>query len=246
MSASGPVEIPHVVVALAETLRAILGDRLVAVYLGGSYTMGDFVEGVSDYDVLVVTAEALSGIELVAIGEGLDELRRADPEADRLEGDLAPLDWLSPEGTTRPVPFFVDGRLQPEPELMLSADNIANIRHDGIAVFGPPPADLLPAVSADQVRAAVREMLDDEDSCATEQDAAAAAVDLVRGHRALRTGMPTTKSDGLRWALGALGPSWQPLLQQAEAARRGAPVAADGRIFRDAVAKLRVALDELA
>ena len=243
---SGPIGIPDVVDALAAALRAILGDRLVAVYLGGSFSMGDFVDGVSDYDVLVVTAAPLSSAELDAIRARLEKLRAEHPDADRLEGDLAPRDWLRPEGTTRPVPFFVDGRLQPKPELMLSADNIANIRQDGIVVFGPPPGDVLPAVSSDQVRAAVREMLDDEDDCSTEQEAAAAAVDLVRGHHALRTGMPTTKSDGLRWASGVLGPSWQPLLQQADAARRGGLVAADGRIFRDGVAQLRVALDELA
>src|SRR5439155_18258386 len=106
---------------------------------------------------------------------------------------------LRPVGTSHPVPFFRQGRLQPEPESMLSADNIANMRQDGIV--GPAPASVLPKVGVEQIREAVRQMLREIPECASEQEAASEVLDLVRSYRALETGAPATKSDGLRWGL---------------------------------------------
>ena len=82
---------------------------------------------------------------------------------------------------------------------MLSADNIANMREQGIVLFGEPPTKVLPRVSVEDVRAAVREMLADQDASATERQAADEIVSLLRSMRALETGGPTTKSDGIRW-----------------------------------------------
>jgi len=53
---------PPIVVALAERLEDLLAERLVAVVLGGSWSMGDFVEGRSDLDLLVVVSGELSPV----------------------------------------------------------------------------------------------------------------------------------------------------------------------------------------
>jgi len=161
--------IPPVVTVFADRLHELLGERLVGVYLGGSLVMGDFIEGSSDYDLLVVVSGDLSSADLSRLAALHDHLVDELPDAIRLEGDYVPREALRPVGTTRPVPFFRQGRLQPEPESMLSADNIANMRQDGISVVGPAPASVLPEVSAEQIREAVRQMLREISECPTEQ-----------------------------------------------------------------------------
>jgi len=123
---------------------------------------------------------------------------------------------------------------------MLSADNIANMRQDGIV--GPAPASVLPKVGAEQIREAVRQMLREIPECASEQEAASEVLDLVRSYRALETGAPATKSDGLRWGLLRLDSALHPLLRRAAAVAACALVAADDRTLRDGLDEVRAAL----
>jgi hypothetical protein len=204
--------------------------------------MGDFVEGSSDYDVLVVVSGDLSSADLSGLAALHDRLMDELPDAIRLEGDYVPREALLSVGTSRSVPFFRQGRLQPEPESMPSADNIANMRQDGISVVGPAPASVLPEVSAEQVREAVRQMLRESPECPTELKAANEILDLVRSYRALETGVPATKSEGLRWGLVRLDSALRPHLRRADAVRRGALVASDDRTLRDGLDEVRAAL----
>ena len=236
--------IPPVVTVLADRLHELLGERLVGVYLGGSFVMDDFVGSSSDYDVLVVVSGDLSSADLSRLAALHDRLVDELPDAIRLEGDYVPREALRPVGTSRPVPFFRQGRLQPEPESMLSADNIANMRQDGIRVVGHAAASVLPEVSAEQIREAVREMLREISECPSEQKAASEILDLVRSYRALETGQPATKSDGLRWGLVRLDSALHPLLRRADAVRRGALVASDDRTLRDGLDEIRAALKD--
>ncbi len=239
--------VPAVVEALASELAAILGKRLVGVYLGGSTSMGDFVSATSDYDVLVVTEGLLTPDDLGAIAELHRQLAADYPDAHRLEGDYAPRHLLVPGGTSAPVPSFDGGQFVPDvPEIMLSADNLANMHESGVAVYGPPPAAVLPPVSSDDVRAAVLEMLrEGPGDCATEADAAAEVLNLVRSLCALSTGRPATKSQGVAWALAHLDAPWQAIVRRADAVRRGEPVAEDDARLRTALPALAQALRPL-
>ena len=165
-----------------------------------------------------------------------------EPEALLLEGDYVPRAWLVSTGTTRPVPFFRHGRLQPDSELMLSADNIANLRRDGIAVYGPRPAEVLPEVTADEVRAAVLEMVREEPVAPSERAAAQEILELVRSLCAIETGLPTTKSDGVRWALEHVSPRWQKIVLRADEIRRGAPTDDAEPTLRRALTDMRAEL----
>jgi hypothetical protein len=101
------------------------------------------------------------------------------------------------------------------------ADNIMNLREDGIAFFGPDPRVLLPPVTADQVRAAVRAMLADGPGRAdTPERAASEILDLVRSLCALERGRPCTKSEGARWSFDHLDPRWHPAIRSALVIRR--------------------------
>ena len=97
---------PPIVVALAERLEDLLAERLVAVVLGGSWSMGDFVEGRSDLDLLVVVSGELSPMELKRLAVLHETLLAEQPEAAQLEGDYVPREWLRPTGSLRAVPYF--------------------------------------------------------------------------------------------------------------------------------------------
>jgi hypothetical protein len=226
--------------ALAAGLQKILGDRLVGVYLGGSLAMGDFCAETSDLDFLVVTRGELSMEDSLAVSLLHRDLLKHYPYASRLEGDYAPAHVLVPEGTTEPVPGCEDGIFLPKVyEIMLSADNIANMREHGIAFYGPPPGEVLPAVSPEQVRAAVRLMMDEgPGACTTPEETAAALLSLLRSASALDAGTPVTKSDGARWGLTHLPPEWHPLIRAALDLRQGKGTPEEAALIADALPKL--------
>jgi hypothetical protein len=237
--------VPAVVRELATGLASILGKRLIGVYLGGSFAMSDFVAGTSDYDLLVVVEGDLTVADLDAFEALHRQLAKADAEASRLEVDYVPRHSLVPSGTTAPVPGFYDGRFRRDiGEIMLSADNIANMRWHGIVLHGPPASQILPAVTPDDVRAAARRMvLDGAGECADEREAASELLNLARSLSAIETGQPATKSEGAAWAFGHLEGRWHPVLRRALEVRRGAPVRDEDRTLRDAVPEFaRVAL----
>ncbi|HWI61796.1 MAG TPA: aminoglycoside adenylyltransferase domain-containing protein [Symbiobacteriaceae bacterium] len=217
--------------ALTDGLKKILDSKLLGVYLGGSVAMGDFCEASSDLDFLVVTQDRLSQEDALAVQLLHKDLLRRHPYAARLEGDYAPRQVLVPEGTSEPVPGCERGKFLPRVgEIMLSADNIANMRDAGITFFGPQAKEVLPSVTADQVRAAVRMMLSQgTDPCESAAEAATALLNLLRSACALEQGRPVTKSEGAAWGLAHLGPEWQEPVQTALAVRCGkeAPGAAD-------------------
>lgn len=217
-----PPDVAELMQSFASGLRWVLGDRLVGVYLGGSISLGDYCEESSDLDFLVVTAGRLSPEELQALEVFHREFLAAYPAARRLEGDYAPREYLIPEGTTVPVPRCKRGVFVPEVgAIMLSADNICNMRENGIAFAGPPPMEVLPPVSPDQVRAAVRAMLAEQPKPARRpEEQADELLDLLRSLCALETGKPTTKAQGAEWARRTVEPRWHPVIDAALAVRR--------------------------
>jgi hypothetical protein len=181
---------------------------------------------------MVVTEDDPDAQAVIRLRSYHRDLARSDADSLRLEGDYTPRGWITAEGTTSPTWWFRDGELR-EPAPMLSADNIANLRTHGIAVFGPPPHQLLPAVTPDQVRAAVREMLAEEPDVTDERSAAKELLDIARSLAALETGDPTSHAAGLRWAATKVEVRWLDALHRAAEVRAGAVVdARDDRLRR--------------
>jgi len=209
--------------ALARGLSKILGSRLIGVYLGGSLVLGDFQEATSDLDFLVITRGHLSVEDGLAVALLHRDLLKRHPHARRLEGDYAPHELLVSEGTLEPVPGCEKGRfLSRVPEIMISADNIYNIREHGLVIYGPAASDVLPPVNSDHVRSAVRAMLRDGlGAIVTPEEAASEALNLVRSLLTLETGTPSTKSQGAEWALSHLDERWHPMIRAAVAIRTG-------------------------
>ncbi|HEV2125935.1 MAG TPA: aminoglycoside adenylyltransferase domain-containing protein [Chloroflexota bacterium] len=232
--------VPAVMRTLARRLAETLQDRLVGLYLGGSTATGDFALATSDFDFLAVIAGDFTPHDLQRLEMLHQELLRMSDDARRLEGDYAPHHLLVAEGTSAPVPGVFHGLfVRDVDEIMLSADNIADMRLHGIAVVGPPPSAVLPRVTPEQVRAAVLAMLrDGPHDCASETDAASEILNLVRAVCALETGQPATKGQGAEWALARLGREWHPIIRKAQAVRHGQQVTLDDWTLRKAIPEL--------
>ncbi len=186
----------------------------------------------------MIVEAPLSEEQVQRLAELHRQLLALDGGTAMLEGDYAPRDQLVPTGTKGPVHWFRAGRLR-GPDDMLSADNVANMRSHGIVVFGPAPSTLLPEVTSDDVRAAVREMMAEPADATTERDAALEILDLARSLRALETGEPTSRRAGLEWGLRSMGPRWHAALLRAGEVKAGAHVDDDDRTLRDALLELR-------
>ena len=224
----------------ARRVREILGSRLVGVYLGGSYGTGELMPG-SDYDIAVVITDDLTATDVGRVRALHAQLVRDDPDARRLEGDYLVHETLVPEGTTRPAWWFRDGTVF-DPAFMMSADNHANLGRHGVAIDGPAAADVFPAVTADQVRAAVREMLAEAPDDSTERAAARELLGIARSLAALESGEPTSRRAGLAWALANLDDQWRAALLRAADVSNGMDVDERDDTLRRELVALRTSL----
>jgi hypothetical protein len=83
--------IPPVVAVFADRLRELLDERLVGVYLGGSLVMGDFIEGSSEYDLLVVLSVDPSSADISRLAASHPGLRAGRIPREMLSPAVWPL-----------------------------------------------------------------------------------------------------------------------------------------------------------
>lgn len=190
-------------------------DLLVA----GSLACGDYVPGVSDLD-------------LVAVVDGpVDRQRQAclvgvHQELDRgvAAGAALGCAYVAESQLTEPAALhltWTHGRLV---QRILSGVTRAELVRQGFAIYGRPPAALLPPMTDDQVRAAARAELTGYWAWAARRPwiwldrtiADLGLTSMARGRYALRTGQLLTKTDAVEQAHA---PDW--LIQQLRARRRG-------------------------
>jgi hypothetical protein len=144
------VELDAYLAELTRRLRDVLGDELLGVYAGGSYAMGAYEPGRSDIDVTVVAAGAPTRAAKQAIVERVRHEALPCP-ARGLELVVYPLATARSGGgepgfelnlnTGAEMAFRVDE--QPgEIEGFWFALDRSILRERGLALAGPPPADL--------------------------------------------------------------------------------------------------------
>jgi hypothetical protein len=148
---------------LTAGLRSAFGSDLVAVYLYGSATVGGFLPGVSDIDLLVVLERDLDEAAVAALG--VFHTRAIEQHSDwddRLElvyvgrGTLANFRSGGSLGVISPgEPFHVRDGV----ELWIS--NFYLVRETGVTVSGPPPAETIPPVSWSDFRVEIRRYADE-------------------------------------------------------------------------------------
>ena len=157
-------DVNKVLSLLSADLQKTLGSKLVALYLTGSLSYGDFDYGSSDIDFLAVLAQELSDNELQVVKEMHDSIGRQVPYwAKRLEGSYIPQKWLdSIEKPSGKRPYVNAGFVALLPygdEWLL---NLYVLYECGITLLGKNPKQLIQPIDIEDVREASRKNLLEE------------------------------------------------------------------------------------
>ena len=196
--------------AVAERLRELLGDELVAAYLVGSGALGGVALGRSDVDVVAVCAGEPPEERRLAVAASLGELAMTWPLRGLEFVLYARAAVAAPERSPR---FAINLNVGPRMPYRLSLDraeepshwfllDLAILRDRGRVLAGPPPGELVGPIPRRWLLEALR--------------------DSMAWHRA--EGVWSSKNDAGAWAMARTGDP--ATVEAAVAARHGDPSAA--------------------
>ena len=206
------------------SMQAILGTHFLGLYLGGSFALGDFNPHQSDIDFIAVTIDELPPEMIVALEEMHTRLWATGTKwAMRLDGSYVPQQvlrhWTS-DSTSCP---FVE-----EDSFQVTTQGTAVIqrhiiRQYGVVVTGPSLHALIDPVDADELRGALRDMLekwwrpllDDPAWVKQTQKQPFAILTMCRAIYTLVHGVVGSKPVAARWAQQAIGEPWTGLIEWA-------------------------------
>lgn len=248
---------PDVNALLAELLasvRPILGDHFVGMYLFGSLSSGAFDRD-SDVDVLVVVDEDIPG-ELFA---ALDTMHRRISALDlvwatQLEVSYIPKDALRRYDPAHNLHPHID-RGQGETLWMMPHDADWQVqrqvlREKGIIVAGPPPDTLIDPVSSGELRRAMLELLQGwtaetllkPERISRQGYQTYTVLSVCRMLYTLEHGKVVSKPAAAHWAQTALGKRWVPLIEKTWSGRHNPSLDASQHDIHETLALIRYAL----
>jgi hypothetical protein len=152
---------------LVRRLEAILGGNLVGIYAGGSWALGGYEPPGSDLDVAVVVHEPLTGEAAARI---VAELRHEALPCPALGLELVVYSEEAARGariepgfelnlnTGAGITFRADREPQAGEEHWFAVDRSV-LAENGVALFGPPAADVFAPVARDELRPMLAEVL---------------------------------------------------------------------------------------
>jgi len=218
---------------LQNQVISILGSQMTGMYLYGSLSSGDFNLHSSDIDFVVITETSLSS-ELVSSLESMHgELWASGKKwAKKLEGAYVPKSLMrhnEPTSSTCPTvneSAFYMGQI--------GSDWIIHrhvVREYGVVISGPDPKTLIDPVSTNEIRQAVRGVLDewwfpmlDNPSWLGERGSeyhAYAVISICRALHALEHGTIVSKPVAAHWVKERLGSPWNELIEKALVSQQG-------------------------
>jgi predicted nucleotidyltransferase len=240
-----PAEVRDQVAAFTAETSAVLGARLVGVYLHGSLAFGCFNAARSDVDLLVVNDAPL----------GVDVKRRIVQSLLRISGSPRPVEvsylsradlarWSYPptydvhfsegwrdrlaadlvgDGWRRWNDIAIERR---DPDL---AAHVTVLRARGICLLGEPIAEVFPPVArADYLAAILDDLAWSREPARLAADPAYSILNHCRVCRYLIDGSVTSKAEAGEWAATTLPGRWRPIVAAALIAYHGA--ADDARV----------------
>lgn len=154
------VDINSLLAELLTGMQAILGTKLVALYLYGSLVTGDFDHEVSDIDLLAATAADIDDNEFVALQTMHHDFATRHREWD----DRIEVAYLSVAALktfrTQVSKIAVISPGEPFHFKEAGKDWLMNwyvVREKGVVLFGPPTYELIEPITKDEFLQAVRE-----------------------------------------------------------------------------------------
>ncbi len=210
--------------------RESFGEDLLGAYLHGSLALGGFTWEKSDVDLLFVAARVPEMPKRAAF---LRAVLALDGEAPPKGIELSAVTRAAAENPVFPPPYFL--HYSPAHRETYRADLLGTLgtlcgedpdlsahfavtRARGVALFGPPPAEMFGEVSrADYLRS----VWSDIQSAETDilRDPVYVILNLCRTAAYLEDGAIRSKAEGGAWGSARL-PTWGPLLAAARAAYR--------------------------
>lgn len=235
------VRLDEVLTGYALTLRDVLGDRFVGLYLLGSLAIGGF-DLTSDVDFMVVTKDELSEDDVERVQTAHLQCVTQDTRwVKHLEYSLFSLRMLRAKSS----PYLADGRRNEADDRQLwyfdnGAVTIDRSDHDNTlvsrwtlryrsrAVFGPEPVTFAPTVTADELRREIRSsmlgweklVLEDASPFHNRFHQVFLVLNNCRALQDLHEGRITSKRQGADWARHHLDPEWHALIDYCWEARR--------------------------
>jgi Domain of unknown function (DUF4111)/Nucleotidyltransferase domain len=215
---------PAVIADLVASLRGVLADDLVGLYVYGSLVTGGFDPQVSDLDLVAVTNRDARDLDLLALGRMHDQLIRLHPAwNDRIEIAYVGIDT---------VRTFRDGGslavVSPGEPLHLTDDaalwiqNWYLVRQTAIALVGPDRESVVPLISQREFVEAVARYAAEVGRRSLASlgpgSRAYAVLTMCRALRTVSTGSPCSKEAGATWTQQR-HPRCVPLIEAALACR---------------------------
>jgi predicted nucleotidyltransferase len=219
------LELNAVLVELAERAMAILGDNFVGAYLQGSFAVGD-ADLASDCDFLIPVHGPIQPTQEGALRALHREFpARDDYWAKRLEGsypDKEELRMLA--GLGKEWLYIDNGLSEMEWSTHCNTEVVRwSLRECGVTIIGPDPKTFVDEVSADVLRAKMRQEMahflpnlnawTGIDRNAWSQRYAVTT--LCRIMQTFDTGRITSKRAALLWGRDHLDGAWSDLIQRA-------------------------------
>jgi hypothetical protein len=163
---AGSPDVLAVIRALQGGIPRVLGDTLVGLYLTGSLSYGGFDPASSDIDFLALCRQRPRADEIAALSAMHQDIASQTPDwAERIEGSYIWESLLSSlEPPREPRPYINGGTLwAPEPRYGQEwTMNLFVLHERGVALFGPPAAEVFPRVSIQSMRQASLRSLHEE------------------------------------------------------------------------------------
>lgn len=207
--------------------QAILGYRMLAMYLDGSLTTGDFDQD-SDIDFVVVTRGRVSAALFAELQAMHDALAQIDSVwAIQLEGSYMPARALrryNPADARQPnLERGLGERLKWADHDITWDLHRYVLRQRGIPLLGPPAVTLIDPVAPDALRAVMREnlrgwaerLLMNLELMRASGYQSFVVLSICRILYTLETADVVSKAVAARWAQSTLDGRWRPLIERA-------------------------------
>ena len=218
-----PADVAALLAAIQTGLRATLGNNLVGLYVFGSLTTGWFDEHVSDVDLIAALATDPNPDEFARLDRLHAEIVHDHPQWDnRIEIAYIPVASLRRIRAADPIAIISPG----EPFHVREAGgnwlfNLANVRENGITLFGPPPQTLIDPISRADLLAHLplfmrewREWIAETDLIHHRSYQGYTIITMCRCLYLHHHGKIAAKKQATTWA-GQAFPDWSPLIRSA-------------------------------
>ena len=208
---------------LLSRMQAILGHKLIGLYVIGSLVTGDFDYNSSDIDLIAALATELDEEDL----ESLKITHHDIALQEQIWNDRIEVGYISLENLKKTQSHFRITLISPgEPFHVTEADavwiiNRYVLREKGITLFGPPPETLVDPISQEELMQAMqeiikvwREWINNTELIHRREYQAFAILTMCRALYTFRQGKFVSKKLAALWAEKEL-PAWSSLIQRA-------------------------------